>query len=147
MSLREPTSKMSKSHADPRSRILLTDTPDEIRAKIKAAVTDSGALLTYDPIQRPGVSNLLDILCHFGESRSIEALVHEYRNVSMLALKESVADSVITALEPIRARFNHLITDKNELARMDHIAQQGRERANASSCIVLEKVYNVLGLS
>lgn len=39
-SLRTPDKKMSKSDPDPKSRICLTDTPDEITMKIKKAVTD-----------------------------------------------------------------------------------------------------------
>lgn len=53
---------MSKSAANPNSRILLSDSTDEIALKIRKAVTDSDTHITYDPIKRPGVSNLLRIL-------------------------------------------------------------------------------------
>ncbi|XP_013172332.1 PREDICTED: tryptophan--tRNA ligase, mitochondrial isoform X3 [Papilio xuthus] len=39
-SLRDPSKKMSKSDPDPKSRILLTDSDDAIRLKIRKAVTD-----------------------------------------------------------------------------------------------------------
>ena len=64
MSLTEPTTKMSKSHSNPESRILLTDSDSEIQSKIKSAVTDSDYSISYDPEKRPGISNLIDILYH-----------------------------------------------------------------------------------
>lgn len=39
-SLRDPTKKMSKSDTDPKSRILLSDSDENIRLKIRKAVTD-----------------------------------------------------------------------------------------------------------
>ncbi|KAG1736920.1 uncharacterized protein EDB91DRAFT_1141640 [Suillus paluster] len=62
LSLKDPTSKMSKSSPDVQSRILLTDTATQIQSKIRAAVTDSIQGITYDPKDRPGTSNLLTIL-------------------------------------------------------------------------------------
>ncbi|KAH1767608.1 hypothetical protein KXX41_005796 [Aspergillus fumigatus] len=58
MSLKEPTLKMSKSHADRRSRIILTDSPAEISKKINAALTDSELTITYDPRDVPAVVSL-----------------------------------------------------------------------------------------
>ncbi|PSN44065.1 Tryptophan--tRNA ligase [Blattella germanica] len=60
-SLREPSKKMSKSDQDPKSRIELTDTPEAILEKCKKAVTDFTSKVTYDPVNRPGVANLLTI--------------------------------------------------------------------------------------
>lgn len=60
-SLREPDKKMSKSHKNPNSRIELTDTPDMILEKVKKAVTDCTSAITYNPEERPGVSNLISI--------------------------------------------------------------------------------------
>merc|ERR1711939_634674 len=62
MSLKRPTQKMSKSDADPKSRILITDTREEIHAKVKGAITDSEPGISFDPEKRPGVSNLIEIL-------------------------------------------------------------------------------------
>lgn len=61
-SLREPTKKMSKSDSSPGSAILLTDSPDTIRTKIRRSQTDSLPGVTYDSANRPGVSNLIRTL-------------------------------------------------------------------------------------
>ncbi|TFY73497.1 hypothetical protein EWM64_g10515, partial [Hericium alpestre] len=41
LSLKDPSAKMSKSALDANSRIVMTDTPAEIRTKIRGATTDS----------------------------------------------------------------------------------------------------------
>lgn len=60
-SLRDPSKKQSKSDPNDKSRITLRDTPDAIRMKIKRAITDFTSEVTYDPDNRPGVSNLISI--------------------------------------------------------------------------------------
>lgn len=60
-SLRDPTKKMSKSDPDEKSRILLTDRPEQILEKVKKSLTDFTSAVTYDLATRPGVSNLISI--------------------------------------------------------------------------------------
>ena len=61
MSLQEPNRKMSKS--DPEDTyVAMLDDPDVIRKKLRRAVTDSDNSVRYDPKEKPGVSNLMDIL-------------------------------------------------------------------------------------
>ncbi|PNF20689.1 Tryptophan--tRNA ligase, mitochondrial [Cryptotermes secundus] len=60
-SLRDPSKKMSKSEQDPKSRIEITDTPDDILEKCKKALTDFTSEITFDPEKRPGVANLITI--------------------------------------------------------------------------------------
>lgn len=45
--MRNPNKKMSKSDPDPKNRICLTDTPDDISKKIKKAVTDFTSQVTF----------------------------------------------------------------------------------------------------
>jgi tryptophanyl-tRNA synthetase len=80
-SLRNPQAKMSKSEANPLSRIELTDTPDEIAEKIKKAVTDMTSEVTYEPEQRPGVSNLIDIHIAFSGQFAEEVVEDAYLKV------------------------------------------------------------------
>ena len=63
MDLRVPGKKMSKS--DPAGCIFLDDSPEEIESKIKRAETDSHVSVEFDPISRPGISNLLQIYASF----------------------------------------------------------------------------------
>jgi tryptophanyl-tRNA synthetase len=66
MSLVDPLKKMSKSDLNPRSRITLADKEEVIFDKIRRAVTDSlGSKITYEPLRRPGLANLLMIYSSF----------------------------------------------------------------------------------
>ena len=61
MGLQDPLSKMSKSTTNLNDAIFLNDTPDEIRKKLKKAVTDSENYVRFDKENKPGVSNLMTI--------------------------------------------------------------------------------------
>lgn len=146
MSLTDAKLKMSKSHPNPKSRILLTDSEEDIRSKIKTAITDSGDNITYDPEQRPGISNLLEILYYTSEKgrfESIEDVVREMDGVSFKVLKEKVADSVEATVRPIRERYNELVTKED---RLYGVALAGAEKAARSAEATLEKVKEAVGL-
>src|SRR5436309_7878133 len=114
MSLKEPQLKMSKSHADPKSRILITDSEDDIKTKIKEALTDSELGITYDPKSRPGVSNLLEILKHTTDSSSsCEELAKDLSNLTMRQLKDHVSQAVAKCLSGIRERYHELMVPSN----------------------------------
>ncbi|ODH46092.1 tryptophan-tRNA ligase [Paracoccidioides brasiliensis] len=147
MSLKQPTLKMSKSHSDPRSRILLTDSSEEIYLKIKLALTDSNQGISYDPINRPGVSNLIEILSHVqgrdGIS-SFEELGAEYQSFTMRAFKERVAVAVVDHLNGIRQRYLELMN--NKLSYLDTVAEDGAKSATENADTTLRTVKNALGL-
>ncbi|KAM0720988.1 hypothetical protein Q7P37_003273 [Cladosporium fusiforme] len=147
MSFTDPTAKMSKSHPNPKSRILLTDGEDAIKSKVKAAVTDSVEGITYDSEARPGVSNLIDLLYHTSAEdgyESQEALARDLEGVSLRALKEKTAESIESQVRPVRERYNEIIGDR---ATMDAAAAEGAEKANKSANATLRKVKRAVGLA
>jgi tryptophanyl-tRNA synthetase len=88
---------MSKSAVDPNSRILLTDPYETIVKRIRSAVTDSISGITFDPVGRPGTSNLLTILSACtGEAPAV--LAERYAGSNHGALKKDVAEAVEEAL-------------------------------------------------
>ncbi|KAK4957352.1 Tryptophan--tRNA ligase, mitochondrial [Elasticomyces elasticus] len=147
MSLTDPLAKMSKSHPNSKSRILLTDSEEAIRNKLKAAVTDSIDGITYDPERRPGVSNLIDILYH-ADPRSNHhdqaELVKDLQGLSMRYLKDRVADAVNAAINDIRARYEDLVHDESYL---QDVAEQGARKANESAAATLRDVKGAVGLA
>lgn len=52
---------MSKSHIDSKSRLNILDEPDVLLEKMKKAITDFTSEVTYEPEERPGVTNLINI--------------------------------------------------------------------------------------
>jgi tryptophanyl-tRNA synthetase len=138
MSLKDPTSKMSKSDEDPNSRVLLLDDPDMIRRRFKAAVTDSGREIRYDREKKPGVSNLLDILSLFTR-RSIDDLVDEYHDTQYGHFKITVAEAVVEGLSPVRSAFQAF--DDEEVTRiMVKGALDARTRAEGEMASVRRKL-------
>jgi tryptophanyl-tRNA synthetase len=110
MSLTDPTSKMSKSDPQPKSRVSVLDEPDVIRKRIRAAVTDSDPEVRYDTSEKPGISNLLEIMSAC-TGRSIDDLVADYANTGYGRFKDAVADVVIEELAPIKAAYGALTDD------------------------------------
>jgi len=134
---------MSKSNKSERSRILITDTPEQIKAKIASALTDSLPGISYDTKERPGISNLLDILSIFDlETRDPKRLATHFSEMSPRQLKDIVAESVISGLKGVRERFMALLDDKEN--QLDKIAEFGSRRARESAeetmCLVRESV-------
>ena len=111
MSLQDPTSKMSKSDPDPTSRIDLLDSPDDIRRKLKSAVTDSDRAVRFDWEEKPGISNLLEIFSVVS-GRSISDLEDQYSDAGYGRFKEAVAEAVVERLTPIRTRFKSFHDDE-----------------------------------
>lgn len=138
MSLTDPTAKMSGSDPSVKSRILLDDPADVIIGKVKSAVTDAGSEVTYDPVSKAGISNLLELLSFF-TGRSIDDLVAEHGDDGYGAFKVVVGETIADALAPIRERFETL--DSGEVSEiMEKGGVEARDRAEAEMSSVREKV-------
>ena len=141
MSLTEPTKKMSKS--DPEDTfIAVLDKPEDIRRKLKRAVTDSDGEIRYDPENKPGVSNLLTILSVL-KKETMEETVASLQGLGYGALKEAVTEAVIGELTPIQEKYNEIIADKDGL---NAILKRNAERAQYLAQKTLRKVYKKVGL-
>lgn len=141
MSLQDPSKKMSKSDANKKSIVTLLDDLKTIEKKIKSAVTDSEGIVKYDPINKPGISNLLTIEAALTDA-SIDSLVAKYEGVGYGDFKASVATAVTTHLAPIQERYKELL-DSEEL---DRILDEGAEKANSLANKTLKKMENAMGL-
>ncbi|WP_334122174.1 tryptophan--tRNA ligase [Glutamicibacter sp.] len=138
--LQNPTSKMSKSAESPAGLINVLDEPKLIAKRIKSAVTDAGTVIAYDKKEKPGVSNLLDILAAVTE-RQVPELVEEFDGKMYGHLKVAVADAVVERLTPIRERTLELLDDPAELDRLLLAgAAKAREVASKTVAEVYEKV-------
>lgn len=146
MSLKDPTQKMSKSAPDPSSRILLTDSPKAVRDKLKKAITDSSlGPLTYDTQNRPGLSNLIEILSHIRRRQDFDNVVKEVSDMSLKEFKDLVADAISEHLEPIRDEYEKIIAESNrEVLRF--VASEGERKARESAEETLAEVKEVVGI-
>jgi len=148
MSLADPSRKMSKSAPLVRSRVLLSDSPEAVRSKIGAALTDSApGDITYDPKGRPGVANLLEIMAHLGgaDGAGPAEVARECAGLSLKAFKERVAEVVNARLEPIRGEYERLLGEKGGKA-LDDVALRGAERAKGTAERTMRRVKRAVGI-
>ncbi|KAI5114760.1 hypothetical protein M0805_009280 [Coniferiporia weirii] len=143
LSLKDPSAKMSKSAKDANSRILITDDTAIIRKKIRAAVTDSLPYISYDPVNRPGTSNLLVILAGCID-QDVHAVAERYRDKSHGTLKSDVFDAVEETVKGPRAEFLRL---RKEPGHLNVLAVRGAEKAREISQRTLRSVRKLVGLS
>ncbi|KAG7098355.1 hypothetical protein E1B28_000314 [Marasmius oreades] len=143
LSLRDSASKMSKSSPDPSSRILLTDSPNEIASKIRTAVTDSIAGITYDPINRPGTANLLTILAA-SKGEDVHETVKGYESKNHGALKRDVTEALQEMLRGPREEFERM---KSEQGYLQQVAQEGKEKAVEKAEQTMREVRRRVGLA
>ena len=141
MALDEPTQKMSKSARRPASSILLVESPESIRKKIRSAVTDSGRDVTAGP-DKPALTNLLGIFALL-EGSSVETLEHRFKDSGYGDFKAALADVVIDHLAPIRARYLELLDDRAELERL---ITGGADKARAIAAATMTEVRSAVGL-
>jgi tryptophanyl-tRNA synthetase len=143
MDLQAPTSKMSTSGGTPQGTVLLLEDPKDIERKFKRAVTDpddSDDAVRYDPVAKPGVSNLLDILAAV-TGRSPDEVAAGYRRYG--PLKADTAAAVIAELEPVQARYRELAADPSSV---DKVLREGAERATELAADTLARASAAIGL-
>jgi tryptophanyl-tRNA synthetase len=139
--LQNPGSKMSKSGESPQGILWLLDEPTVLAKKVKSAVTDADRSIIFDPVEKPGVSNLLLLLSVLGGS-SIPSLVDSFAGRGYGDLKSETADAVVAAFAPVRERALELLADPAEL---DRLLAGNAERAEAIASATLAKVYDRVG--
>lgn len=142
-SLQEPTKKMSKSEAEtPKAYILLQDDINQIKNKIKSAVTDSDTEIRFDEVNKPGISNLLTIYSAITDI-SIDDIVEKYKGqTSYAGFKEDLANIVADHIKGIQDRYKELISSKE----LDEILDNGAKNASFVAKRKMAKVLSRIGL-
>ncbi|MFF9106427.1 tryptophan--tRNA ligase [Streptomyces rubrogriseus] len=140
MNLQEPASKMGKSDDTGPGIVYLLDEPDVVRKKVMRAVTDSGRDVVYDPEERAGLANLLEILaaCTGGEPAELAGGYDSYG-----ALKKDTAEAVVEMLRPVRERHLELSADPGYV---DGVLREGAEKARAMARPTVDAAYRAIGL-
>ena len=139
--LQEPTSKMSKSGANPKGLVNLLDAPKTSAKRIKSAVTDDLGSVAFDRENQPGVSNLLVIQSAL-TGESIDSLVEKYAGQGYGHLKVDTADALQEFTTPLKERYDELMADRGELER---ILAQGAETAQEIAQPLVDDVYKKVG--
>ena len=142
MSLRNPLQKMSKSDNQEMTRINLTDSPDEIRKKVRRAVTDSTGRVTFDPATRPGVSNLVSM---YGAVTGLshDKVCEKFEGKQTVDLKDELAEVLIAELCPIQEKIAQL---EGNMDYVESVMKDGAERATAMAEENLNEIKKIVGI-
>lgn len=144
MGLDDPSKKMSKSAPSPDNYIALLDSPEEIRRKIKIAVTDSGRDIRYDEKSKPAVSNLMAIYSAFSDM-SLSQIEKKYQTRGYADFKRDLAELLVKKLAPIQKKYHELSRrEKTILNTLTGGAKKAKTVANKTLFVVKKKVGFVL---
>ena len=141
MSLNAPDSKMSKSI--PEGCIFMMEKPEDIQRKFKRAITDSDTenCVRFDPANKPGVANLMNIYSAV-TGKTFEEIEAEFAGMGYGKFKPAVGDAVIETLNPIREEATRILKDK---AYLESVYKAGAEKASYVANKTLRKVYKKVG--
>ena len=136
-----PEKKMSKSTAGENSKIMLSDAPEKAAKKIMSATTDSLSEIRFDFRERPGISNLLNILA-LVEDRPIEEVVREWEGKERYGdLKKQVAEAVSRLISDFQGRLGEVAD-----AEIEQLFAEGEKYANEVANRKLLEVQRAVGL-
>ncbi len=140
MDLQHPRNKMSKSVNSPLGTILMLDSPDEIRRKVKKAVTDTDGEVRYDPAHKPGLSNLIELLA-VATGRTPTEVAGAYERYG--DLKGDVAESLVELLAPVRERREALAADPGAVTSL---LATGADKAREVASATYRRAASAIGL-
>ena len=139
MDLVNPDKKMSKSSDNPKGVIRLLDNVDEVRKKIMGATTDSGCEICFDPDNKPGISNLINI-CVALTGKSVQDIEEAFRDKNYGEFKKYVADIVVNEISGIQKKYYDIINS----SKLDQILEENieitREIAKNKFMLMKEKM-------
>lgn len=143
MSLRDANNKMSKSDVSKYSRILLTDTSDEISLKINKAKSDSFPMPSnLDELDdRPEISNLISIYSSLSES-SIEKVVNIFATRDISYFKKELKELIINLINPIS---NEIIKIKKDISYIQSVLENGSNKAKERASTTIKEVNSIMG--
>lgn len=140
LDLQDPNSKMSKS--SPNGCIFLLDEPEVVMKKFKSAVTDSGKEIKFDLENKPGVSNLINII-KITTNKSVSEIEKDFSNKGYGDLKVYAGEVVVENLiKPLREKTFNLLTNEKEL---ENLMQTGAMKAEKTAASTLKSVYEKVG--
>lgn len=141
MGLDEPDKKMSKSAKGAGHMIAMLDPIDQIRKKIMRATTDSEPAVN---VETPGlgVANLLTIFQAFTEWPDDRIKSH-FSGMRYGDLKKTVAEAVISHIEPIQARYREIAAEPGYIAG---VLREGADRVSPVANDTVRKVKRAMGI-
>lgn len=141
MDLQDPSKKMSKTADSKKGVIALLDDLEDVRKKIMSATTDSESRVVYDEINKPGISNLINIYSGLTDI-SIKDIENKFKDNNYGEFKKEVADVVIKFLEEVQSNYKYLIENKE----LDVSLDEGSKKVNEMARVKYEDMRIKMGV-
>lgn len=141
MDLQDPSKKMSKTADSKKGVIALLDDLEDVRKKIMSATTDSESRVVYDEINKPGISNLINIYSGLTDI-SIKDIENKFKDNNYGEFKKEVADVVIKFLEEVQSNYKYLIENKE----LDVLLDEGSKKVNEMARVKYEDMRIKMGV-
>jgi tryptophanyl-tRNA synthetase len=145
MSLRDANNKMSKSDISKYSRILLTDSNDDISNKINKAKSDSMNMPSSsdDLTTRPEINNLITIYSSISNI-SKDKVIEMFANKEISYFKSEMKNIVISLVEPISSEIKKIRQDSNYL---QDTLKEGSAKASERAHKTIKDVNKIMGFN
>ncbi len=137
--LQDPAKKMSKSDETGKGVIFMSDSPEVAAKKIMSAATDSHGEIRYDIRERPGISNLLQILSLLSNRALADVCAEWEGKTSYGDLKKAVAAAVSSFLQDFQTRLA-TVSEQDAVAKLEASEATMREQASTTLAIVQKAV-------
>lgn len=142
MSLKNGQNKMSKSDISDYSRINLVDDAKTIAEKISKATTDQYSEILYDPVNRPEISNLINIYSILTK-KDIKDVEKQFVGSNYSSFKKELSDVLIDSILPIAKKTEDLLQNKTYL---NSILSSGAERAREIAAKNIKEIKKIMGI-
>ena len=140
--LKDPSKKMSKTEENPQGVISMFDDPEEIKKKIMKATTDSDNTIKYDPENKPGISNLMNILSVLANI-SISKIEEKFQGCGYGEFKKEVAEVTATEIAKIQKKYEELIKS----GILDSILDEGISKSRSLAQAKYQEMRKKMGVT
>ena len=141
MDLVDPSKKMSKTEENPKGVIGLLDDVNVARKKIMSATTDSEMSVRFDPENKPGISNLINIYASL-TNLSITEIEEKFKDSNYGEFKRNVADVVCEFLTTIQEKYRNII----DSGKLETVLNDGANKVREISKKKYEDMKIKIGL-
>lgn len=143
MDLLDPTIKMSKSNANEKGTIFLLDSLEDINTKIMGAKTDSLNHVKFDPINQPGISNLMSMYSLI-TNLTFDQIEKKFNNQNYGVFKKDLSAKLCAFLGDIQNKYNNIY--KNYDKEIAPILEKNKALINNIANQKIENVYRKIGI-
>ena len=106
-----------------------------------SATTDSEMKIIFDSVNKPGISNLINIYCSL-TNKKISEVEFEFKNSNYGEFKTKVADEVVNLLTNIQIKYNEILNSE----KLDKILDEGAKKNIEITKKYYEKMKKSIGL-